>query len=57
MSTSDIALTARLVMPAGHPGDDYFRTIKAALHDRYEISHSTIQIDLSPLDHGCAKVT
>jgi cobalt-zinc-cadmium efflux system protein len=54
MSTSDIALTAHLVMPKGHPGDDFFRKIETALHDRYEIAHSTIQIDLSPLKHGCA---
>lgn len=53
MSTSDIALTAHLVMPAGHPGDAFFKTIEMALHDRYEIAHSTIQIDLTPLDHGC----
>lgn len=57
MSTSDIALTAHLVMPKGHPGDDFFRTIETALHDRYEITHSTIQIDLSSLHHGCAAVT
>jgi cobalt-zinc-cadmium efflux system protein len=57
MSTSDIALTAHLVMPDGHPGDDYFRRIETALHDRFEITHSTIQIDLSALTHGCAAVT
>lgn len=56
MSTSDISLTAHLVMPNGHPGDAFFREIETALHDRYEIAHSTIQIDLSPLDHGCAVV-
>lgn len=53
MSTSDIALTAHLVMPGGHPGDAYFHEIERALHDRYEITHSTIQIDLSPIEHGC----
>jgi cobalt-zinc-cadmium efflux system protein len=56
MSTSDIALTAHLVMPDGHPGDAFFREIETALHDRYEITHSTIQIDISRLDHGCAVV-
>jgi len=53
MSTSDIALTAHLVMPAGHPGDAFFKEIATALHDRYEITHPTIQIDLCRLDHGC----
>jgi cobalt-zinc-cadmium efflux system protein len=54
MSTTDIALTAHLVMPGGHPGDDYFKAIETALHDRYDITHATIQIDLSRIDHGCA---
>lgn len=56
MSTSDIALTAHLVMPGGHPGDVFFQAMEAALHDHYGIAHSTIQIDLSRLDHGCAAV-
>jgi cobalt-zinc-cadmium efflux system protein len=53
MSTSDTALTAHVVMPAGHPGDAFFKEIATALHDRYEITHPTIQIELSCLDHGC----
>jgi cobalt-zinc-cadmium efflux system protein len=53
MSTTDIALTAHLVMPGGHPGDDYFKALEAALHERYDITHATIQIDLSRIDHGC----
>jgi hypothetical protein len=55
MSTSDIALTAHLVMPAGHPGDAFFEEITAGLHDRYEITHPTMQIEISRLDHGCAQ--
>ncbi len=54
MSTSDIALTAHLMMPGGHPGDAFFEEIAAALHDRYEITHPTIQIEIGRLDHGCA---
>jgi len=54
MSTSDIALTAHVVMPAGHPGDTLFQEIATALHDRFEITHPTIQIDLGCIDHGCA---
>jgi len=53
MSTSEIALTAHLVMPGGHPGDAFFEEIAAALHDRYEITHPTMQIEISRLDHGC----
>ena len=57
MSTSDFALTAHLVMPAGHPGDAWFKALDKELHDRYGIAHSTIQIDLAPLRHGCATTT
>ena len=55
MSTSDIALTAHLVMPGGQPDDAFFETIANALHDRYEITHPTIQIERCRLDHGCAR--
>ena len=55
MSTYDIALTAHLVMPAGHPGDTFFKEIAQGLHDRFGISHPTIQIEMSKIDHGCAR--
>ncbi len=53
MSTSDIALTAHLVMPGGHPGDTFLDTLTGALHDRFEITHPTIQIELGRLHQGC----
>lgn len=53
MSTTDIALTAHLVMPGGHPGDVYFNDLAEQLHDQFEITHPTIQIELSIQDHGC----
>ncbi len=54
MSTSDIALTAHLVIPAGHPGDNFLTTLATALHDRFEITHPTIQVELGRIEHGCA---
>jgi cobalt-zinc-cadmium efflux system protein len=54
MSTTDIALTAHLVMPGGHPGDAFLESIAQQLHDRFHITHPTIQIELDGLDHGCA---
>jgi len=54
MSTTDIALTAHLVMPAGHPGDAFLERIRQELHDRFHITHPTIQIELEALDQGCA---
>lgn len=54
MSTTDIALTAHLVIPGGHPGDAFFNDLARQLHDQFEITHPTIQIELSIQDHGCA---
>lgn len=45
MSTTDVALTCHLVMPAGCPGDAFLHDTAEMLHDRFEIGHSTIQIE------------
>ena len=55
MSTTDIALSVHLVMPGGHPGDAFLANLAHELHDRFEITHPTIQIELDGLDHGCAQ--
>ena len=55
MSTSHIALTAHLVMPGGHPGDAFFADVAHALHDRFDIAHPTLQVELSRMEHGCAQ--
>jgi cobalt-zinc-cadmium efflux system protein len=54
MSTTDVALSAHLVMPGGHPGDKFLEQLAQDLHDRFHINHPTIQIELDGLDHGCA---
>jgi cobalt-zinc-cadmium efflux system protein len=46
MSTTETALTCHLVMPKGHPGDNFLRTLSHELHDRFEIVHPTLQIEL-----------
>ncbi len=45
MSTSDIALTAHLVMHAGHPGDDFLCQVANVLFADFGISHTTIQVE------------
>ena len=45
MSTTDVALTCHLVMPAGCPDDAFLHDASEMLHDRFEIGHSTIQIE------------
>ena len=53
MSAADVALTAHLVMPGGHPGDAFFAELAHELHEHFEITHPTLQVDLACIDHGC----
>jgi cobalt-zinc-cadmium efflux system protein len=46
MSTSEVALTAHLVMPGGHPGDDFLRDLQHRLAHDHRIDHTTVQIEL-----------
>jgi cobalt-zinc-cadmium efflux system protein len=49
MSTTETALTAHLVMPAGHPGDGALADICRDLRARFGIGHSTLQIEVGPV--------
>lgn len=53
MSTTQVALTAHLVMPAGHPGDAFLQETSEALHERFRIDHTTLQITTAPLMMAC----
>jgi cobalt-zinc-cadmium efflux system protein len=46
MSTTETALTCHLIMPKGHPGDEFLRMLYHELRDRFEIAHPTLQIEL-----------
>jgi len=46
MSTKETALSCHLVTPQGHPGDAFLKDIAHTLEHRFEICHSTIQIEL-----------
>ena len=46
MSTSETALTAHLVLPAGHPGKGFLATIQKEMITLFSIHHTTIQIEL-----------
>ena len=54
MSTSENALTAHLVMPAGHPGDPFLRTACLGLDERFGIHHATLQIEVASTGAACA---
>ena len=45
MSTNEVALTAHLVMPGGHPGNAFFKQAAHELHERFGIDHPTLQIE------------
>ena len=45
MSTTETALTAHLVMPAGHPGDEFLSEVADELDHHHRIHHATIQIE------------
>jgi cobalt-zinc-cadmium efflux system protein len=45
LSTTASALTAHLVMPAGHPGDGFLEDVAETLRARFGIGHVTLQIE------------
>jgi cobalt-zinc-cadmium efflux system protein len=45
MSTTETALTAHLVMPQGHPGDDFLLALGHRLKAKFGIAHPTIQVE------------
>lgn len=54
LGTSEVALSAHLVMPGGHPGDSFFVVLAEQLEHRFQIRHPTIQIELDGIADGCA---
>lgn len=53
MSTTETALTAHLVMPAGHPGDAFLHALAHDLEHRFAICHATVQIETAAHAHDC----
>lgn len=55
MSTTETAMTAHLVMPAGHPGDSFLAGLSHTLEHEFGICHATIQIETADhAGHACA---
>ena len=54
MSTTETALTAHLVMPAGHPGDAFLVQVSRELHDHFGIEHVTLQVEVGDPNYPCA---
>lgn len=53
LGTSQIAMTAHLVMPNGSSGDVFLEKVAETLHDTFEIEHPTIQIETKAVKYGC----
>ncbi|MDZ7812950.1 MAG: cation diffusion facilitator family transporter [Ideonella sp.] len=53
MDTSQVAMTAHLVMPDSRPDDAFLKTTTEALHDRFEITHVTLQVVQVPFTPPC----
>lgn len=53
MSTTETALTAHIVVCAGHPGNAFMMAVGDELESRFGISHSTFQIELGDDDTPC----
>jgi cobalt-zinc-cadmium efflux system protein len=58
MSTTEVALTAHIAMPGGHPGDAFLAEVQRKLAQDYAIHHATIQIETGDncagIGSGCA---
>jgi cobalt-zinc-cadmium efflux system protein len=48
MSTTEIALTAHLVVPGGHPGDGFLNALARDLEHDFRIGHATVQVETDP---------
>ena len=54
MSTTEAALSAHLLIPGGHPGDEFLEKLQQTLHDEFSIEHATVQIEIGDGKHECA---
>lgn len=53
MSTTEIAMTAHLLIPSGHPGDAFLAEVSNGLEHRFHIDHPTLQIEIAACAVPC----
>ena len=46
MSTTETAMTAHLVMPEGHPGDEFIARLGVEMNCEFGIAHATLQVEI-----------
>jgi cobalt-zinc-cadmium efflux system protein len=54
LSTTSVALTAHLVVPAGDAGGALLHSLEDGLRKQFKIDHATLQIEQNACEHGCA---
>jgi cobalt-zinc-cadmium efflux system protein len=47
ISTTETAMTCHLVIPSGHPGDEFLLECAHLLQESHKIGHATLQIEIS----------
>lgn len=53
MSTTETAMTAHLVMPGGHPGDEFLHTLAHDIEHQFNITHATFQVETAEDTTAC----
>ena len=57
VGTSQVALTAHLIISAGHPGDAFLCQASNGLHERFDIDHATLQVATTSIMTSCDGLT
>jgi cobalt-zinc-cadmium efflux system protein len=55
LSTREVALTAHLIMPQSPLTDADYKQINLVLHEKFKISHATIQVETGSMDDPCIR--
>ena len=53
MSTAENAMTAHLVMPSGHPGDEFLADLASTLNANFKLGHVTLQVETGNACRAC----
>ncbi|MBC7438034.1 MAG: hypothetical protein H7332_18425 [Bdellovibrionales bacterium] len=54
MSTTENAMTAHLVCPGGHPGDEFLQNCAEAVEREFSIHHVTLQVEIGNTGKMCS---
>lgn len=57
IGTTQTALTVHLIMPDRYPDDPFFQEVNHYLHDHFEITHVTIQVNRQAISNACGAMT